>query len=140
MNTLEQIATVSLDAVPIVSRDRHIPRKEQARLARNLFRQLGIKGVSVVTPNHSMASSVDVRLPDLALIEADYHGPNDATPHSWELASFADMPANVPAKIKQQAHWQAQKKIETILARAFPAHNDRSDYQTDYFDFKWSVS
>lgn len=50
-------------AVEVVSIDRYIPRKEQARLARRLFRDLELKGISVTTPSYSMAQAVDVRLP-----------------------------------------------------------------------------
>jgi hypothetical protein len=42
---------------------RHAPRTEQARLARHLFRQLGVRGLNVTAPRYSMARAVDVRLP-----------------------------------------------------------------------------
>src|ERR1700692_4286223 len=63
MVTQRQIALVDLKSVPVVATERSMPRKEQARLARQLFKKLGIKGVSFTTPQHSMASMVDVSVP-----------------------------------------------------------------------------
>lgn len=132
---MDAIFNINLDRVPVMTTDRHMPRKEQARLARELFKRLGIKGVSVTAPNYSMAHSVDVRVPSqIDPSEFVYNGTNYA---GWP---FSEMPDEVPAKVRAQSHWNARKKIEAILARAFPNHDDRSDSQADYFDFKWSIS
>ena len=135
-NTLEQIFSVNLEKVPVMTRDRFIPRKEQARLCRELFKRLGIKGVSVTAPNYSMAQSVDVSLPGYMGDDSEYvfDGIN------YRGQCFSDMPDQVPAKIRNRTHWNAAKKVDEILLRAFPAHDDRSDLQSDYFNYKWSVS
>lgn len=59
------LEAVELSAVPVKSRERCY-RKERARLARELFRELGLRGISVTAPNYSMARVVDIRLPRLA--------------------------------------------------------------------------
>ena len=37
------------------------------------------------------------------------------------------------------ANSAAAEKVEQILLKAFPSTDDRSDSQTDHFDFKWSI-
>jgi len=136
METLTQIFSVNLDKVPVMSTDRSIRRKEQAKLCRELFKRLGIKGVSVTAPNYSMAQAVDVKIPGYMGHDSEYF----YNGVDYRGQSFADMPDNVPAKIRNQTHWSAAKKLETVLLRAFPNHDDRSDLQSDYFNYKWSVS
>jgi len=135
-DTLEQIFAVDLNRVPVVSTDRHISRKEQAKLARELFKKLGIKGLSVTTPNYSMASVVEVKVPTYRLEPGDYVLEGE----DYENRSYSDMPEDVPAKRKHLKHWNAVKKIDAILLRAFPQHDDRSDLQSDYHDNCWSVN
>ena len=130
------IFAVNMACIPVMSTERCIPRKEQAKLARQLFKQLHIKGISVTAPNYSMAQSVDVRLPEIQREDGDLF----LNGVSYENGTYSDMPDDVPAKAKHRAKWEAQKRIELILARAFPNHNDRSDSQSDYFDYCWSVN
>ena len=116
------LQAIVLGALPIMSTDRSIPRKEQAKLARMLFKQLGLKGISVRAPNYSQAQSVDVRLPKREDYERDQAGCID-----WP---------NDPAAIANNA---AEKRVREILNRAFPNHDDRSDSQSDHFNYCWSV-
>lgn len=132
MNLYETIAAVNLDAVPVVCTDRHIDRKEQAVLTRKLFKQLGIKGVSVTTPRYSMASTVEVRVPAEPF-------PGWVGFEQWQHHSYGDMPDDVPAKAAARRQQVAAEKVEAILAKAFPRHDDRSDYQTDYSDSCWTI-
>jgi len=92
---------VDLSNVPVMETDRHISLKRQAALTRELFKQLGLKGISVRAPDHANASSVYVVFP----------------------------PGNK----------EAYEKVKAILNVAFPNHDNRSDYASDYFDFCWSV-
>lgn len=128
------LAAVDETKIPVMSRDRHIPRKEQAALARKLFKQLGLKGISVTTPNYSMAQSVDVALPRIPFEASDYV--LDGV--DYQNHSFSDMPPSVPVKIKMAERTAMRLSVQEILARAFPAHDNRSDYQSDYFDYCWS--
>ncbi len=114
---------VNLAAIPVMTKNRHIPRKEQAALARELFKRIGIKGVSVRTPNYSMASSVDVFIPR----RCDY------VFNEYRQVEYASDPASI-------ANQSARGTILAILAAAFPNHDDRSEYVSDYFDFCWSVA
>ncbi len=121
-------------AIPVLSRDRCIPRKEQAALARKLFKSLGLAGISVTTPNYSMAHVVEVRLP-----RAEYHD-RQKWPHNHEACCNSGMGHNEATRCPCcRDHAAAELKIEEILARAFPNHDDRSDSMTDYFDNCWSV-
>lgn len=132
METYRQIEAVNLDAVTVASNNRSIPRKEQAALTRALFKRLGIKGISVTAPNYSMASSVDVRLPRAPR-------PSMAGFEQYENVTYSDMPNDCPVKVAMLERSSAARKVAAILSRAFPNHDDRSDYQTDYFDSCWSV-
>lgn len=118
----EALDMVNLATVPVVSTDRHITRKEQAAAARKLFRSLGLKGISITAPNYSMAHSVDVS----PLKRDDY-----------VFDSFGMVIEGDEARAANSA---ASRKIEAILAAAFPNHDDRSDSQSDHFDFCWSIS
>jgi hypothetical protein len=131
-----RLAAIDPAAVPVVCTDRHVARKYQATLARELFKALGLKGISVTTPNYSMAHVVDVSIPSLPHLPGDYlyDGRN------YENDSYSDMPAAVPARAKSLARHAASLKVGEILAYAFPNHDDRSDSQSDYFDSCWSIS
>lgn len=114
------LGAINITEVPVVSLDRNIERKEQAKLARELFSKLGIKGISVTAPSYSMASSVHVSFPRR----------ND-----YSAAPMEDL-LNDPA---HQANNAAHDRIEAILLAAFPNSDDRSDTQSDHFDFRWSI-
>lgn len=117
------LAAVDVCKLPVMSRERCIRRKEQAKLARRLFKQLGLKGISVTTPNHSMAQGVDVKLP-----KRDDYTVFDAA----DCVDWLDDPACA-------ANAKARRDIEEILARSFPQHDDRSELVSDYFNYCWSV-
>ena len=58
---------------------------------------------------------------------------------SWVISrAYSDMPDHVPRKVAMLHRSEARAKLEKILARAFPNHEDRSDTQSDYFDYCWS--
>lgn len=101
--------------------ERSVPRKELAAAARKLFKSLGLKGISVTAPNYSMAQAVHVRLPKRDDYTFDANG---------------DIPDNDPARV---GNTEADRKIAAILYQAFPSHRDRSDTQSDYFNYKWSI-
>lgn len=132
-----RLKDINEGAIPVMSRDRHIPRVEQAKLARQLFRQLGLKGISVTTPNYSMAKVVEVRLPR---VPEDGH---DLTKwphfHSAECCGPGKQHTEATRCPVCREHSAAELAVEEILARAFPQHDNRSDSQTDYFDYCWSV-
>lgn len=117
----ERLAQVNPLDLPLMTRDRSMQRKDQAKLARELFKQLGFKGISVTTPNYSMASTVSVKPParyDYVLDEGGFIVRGDGA---------------------AKANTDAYSRILSILLAAFPNHDDRSETQSDHFDFKWSV-
>lgn len=103
------------------SQDRGGDEKERGgKVILGLLKSLGVKGVSVTAPNYSMASSIDIRLPRRDdCVGADGYYDN-ATEGS-------------------RANGRVRDKFNEILARAFPRHDDRSDAQSDHFDFKFSI-
>ncbi len=118
--------------VPLMSTDRHMPRKEQAAMARELFKHLGLRGISVKTPNYSMASTVDVQLPKLSR-----HDETAWPHHHGDCCTSGHTEASQCRTCRIQN--QAKAKVAEILNAAFPKHDDRSDSQSDYFDFCWSI-
>ena len=115
------LAALDITTAPVMSQDRSLPRKEQAALARKLFRQLGLKGISVTAPNYSMAQSVDVRMPKREDYALDAYG--------MVLEGDAARLANN----------EARERLEAVLLSAFPNHEDRNDTQSDHFDYRWSI-
>jgi hypothetical protein len=118
--THSQLERVNLNLIPVMSANRGIPRKEQAKLARDLFKSLHVSHLSITTPNYSMAQSVHVTMPRRNDYETGEHG------------EYLDCEAVT-------SNNNARAKIREILARAFPNHGDHSDLQTDYHDYKWSL-
>lgn len=129
----ESLAAVDLASVPVVCTERSTPRIEQAKLARKLFKTLGLKGISVTTPMYSMAQSVSVRIPEEPF-------PGWVGFEQWQHASYSEMPPEVPAKAARMRHSEAERKVAEILGIAFPNHDDRGDSQSDYSDYCWSIN
>jgi hypothetical protein len=109
--------------IPVMARDRYIPRKEQARLARELFKRLGLKGLGARVTRGFNCSTVHIKVPRLQ------HSPEE---HKTNWRDTGNCQA---CKFDRYA----RDKLDEILARAFPQHDDRSDSQSDYFDFKWFI-
>lgn len=126
------IEAVDLSAVASTGLDRHELRKVQAAAARQVFKGLGIRGISVTAPNYSMAQSVDVRIPEPA--DSEHHG--DKWPHGNSFELSRSEATRCPACSRRS---RIRDKVEAILAKAFPNHDNRSDSQSDHFDFCWSV-
>lgn len=120
----EKLAAINILDLPVMSRERSLPRKEQAALCRKLFKQIGLKGISVTAPNYSMAKSVDVSLPS----RSDY---------KLNVCGMVEDWATDPASMVNSENRQ---RIQAVLLAAFPRHEDRSDTQSDHFDYRWSIS
>ena len=116
-----RLASIDLKTIPVLSLDRHIPRKDQAKLTRGLLKKLGLEGVSVTTPSYSGAQAVEVSLPS----RSDYL-----------LEPFGTASRDCPTK---KANYQATLQMERLLVAAFPNSGDRSDSRSDYFDYRWSI-
>src|SRR5689334_1509942 len=112
---------VDLDTVPVMTTDRGIPRKEQARLLRQLLKQLKVPYVRITAPNYSMAQGVDVTLPERRDCPLDI--------------PVAKQPETEAARMNRTA----MEKFEHLLLRAFPNHDDRSDHRYGHYEFCWSI-
>ncbi len=104
----------------------HSLRKERRKVwaveIRRLLKRLAIKGVSVRTPNYSMAFDVTISVP------ASEEHDRSANGHDY---------ANCP--LCQQRN-QASRAIERVILGAFPDLNNRSEYVSDSFDCCLSIS
>ena len=131
--TLLAIEAIKLEDVPTFLLERWAPRKTQAVAVRALFKQLGIKGISVTVPVYANASTVYIRVPSVPR-------PPEAL-EEWAKAYNGGENANdTPLGRLYVRHSNIRRHMGSILAKAFPNHLDRSDVQSDYFDSKWSVS
>jgi hypothetical protein len=103
---------------------RRAERKVIAAEVRKLFREMGLKGISVTAPNYSMARSIDVRTPrnEPEPIVKDEDG-FDAHHPDYRAARNAGL-----------------RRIEAIILAAFPDLDDRSDSMTDHYDYRLSIS
>lgn len=111
------MAAVQEGKVSVVCRNRSVPRREQAALTRKLFRDLGIVGISVTAPTHAHCKSVYLTLPK-----------RDDHTHSKSSGGCKAC----------EALGVVRRKLEEILARAFPRHDDRSTDGDDYDDSCWT--
>lgn len=106
-----------------------LSRKEFAASVRQTFRALGIKGISVTAPNYSMAQGIDIRIPAI-----DRRG----VPFTASQEEREEYEAET--NMLRQAREHIQNNLHYILETAYPNMTDRSDVQSDYFDYRWSVS
>lgn len=98
-------------------------RKVWAVEIRRLLKRLAIKGVSVTTPNYSMAFDVTIRVPG-----AQAHDQESSNGHDYQTCALC------------QQRNEASQAIERVILGAFPDLNDRSEYVSDSFDFCLSIS
>ena len=133
-DTLKQINRVTTFEAALRGKKnmRQETRKVWAAEVRKLLKALEIKGVSVTAPNYSMAQSIDIRLPDKPIENAQEH--IDLHDQLWrEGRPGIDCPAC-------RAHQEAKKKLEVLILAAFPDLDNRSEYVSDYFDYCLSIS
>jgi len=125
MNTnLQQI--LDTPAPAFQANIRHMTRKEWAQEVRKLFKMLRLKGISVTSPSYSMAQSITIRLPEL---EVDKKEHEELHNHLYRY----NLPSLDCADCRQR--WEARQHAEKIVLSAFPDLSDRSDLQSDYFNY-----
>ena len=123
MNLYDQILGTELPTV-INPNFRKESRKTWAQGVRALFKSLGFKGISVTAPNYSMASSIRISFPS-----SGCQNPIHNEPYSRYL--------DCALCAKERA---AKQKAVAIILAAFPDLDNRSDSQTDHFDYCLSVN
>lgn len=129
---LDQIERTPLPSVRHAAM-RQRTRKEWAGEVRNLFKDLGIKHVSVTTPNYSMASSIHIDLPPLFAWNGDHERRHEEIDHQERESGTWLGYGHFCEFCKRE--WSAKQKLEKIVLAAFPDLDNRSDTQSDYFDF-----
>ncbi len=130
---LDQLKSIDpAELAPYPNQVRHESLKIIAGAIRTLFRHLGIPGLSVTAPRYSMAQAVQVSAEfDL---EHDYtrwphqHGECCKEGHTEET--------RCPSCAKLAL---AQEKLTKIILTVYPDLDDRSDSQSDYFDYRFSI-
>ena len=133
----QQIIDTPLPAVRANIRD--LTRKEWAHEVKGLLKSLGLGWISVTAPSYSMASSISVRF---HTPQAEWDGSQHQARHEKideqqrECMEWFGYGTYCPW-CKQE--WAAHHKLEEIILAAFPDLNDRSDTQSDYFDFCLSI-
>ncbi len=118
----DQILATELPAV-INPAFRKESRKTWAVGVRALFKRLGLKGISVTAPRYSMAQSIDIGFP-------------------WRSCTdpvHADFSKNNSDCADCSRVWKAKNHVEKIILAAYPDLDNRSDLQSDYFDYCLSV-
>jgi hypothetical protein len=136
----ETIAQIESAPIPQVihAQMRQRTRKEWAGEVRELLKRLGIKNVSVTTPSYSMAQSIDISTPRFFAWDGD-HEQRHKEIDEQERNSASWMGYGHFCEFCKQ-EWQAKKKLESIILAAFPDLNDRSDTQSDHFDYCLSIN
>jgi len=120
----ESLKLVHVCRLRVMSRDRGLPRKEQAVLVRKLFRRLGLNAISVRTRSYSMAQAVNVRLPR----RQDHD--RECWPHHHDEHCCGAGVENGHHEFNRcpacREHAENVLAVQGILARALPKHDDRS--------------
>lgn len=120
------VFAVDLDAVrPRTELARHCGSAELSAAVRGLLKELGIQGVTVTTERRVYNGATQLRVP--ARCDADtYMALTNGTRVYWH-----------PSAARNR---RAEDRLDSILARAFPNHDDRSESQSDYFNYCYSTS
>lgn len=113
-------------------------RKEWAKQIRNLLKELRIVNVSVTTPSYSMASSVNIAVnyeKEWETAHEPVHKAGEAEERKSPIyrGSIHFCPY---CKARKEVH----DKLENVILAAFPDLNNRSDSQSDYFDYCLSIN
>jgi hypothetical protein len=115
------LSNINEGSIQVVCRD-YISQKDRARLTRELFKSLGLKGVRVSVPRGVHSFWVNVSFPPLRHERGQLE--NRFCSESCEACIHKD---------------RVRLALGEILLRAFPRHVDESDMQRDYFDPAWII-
>lgn len=99
---------------------RNLAQKERTTKIRNLLKACGIKGLSVTSATGSMCYWTHVRFPRV------------------DHAVGTDMHSRFDCAVCV-ANLTASRKLSALIVEAFPDMGDRSDIQSDHFDFMFTV-
>jgi hypothetical protein len=134
----EQLEKIIKAPLPTTTRNiRDLDRKEQAKIVRQLFKSLGFTGVSVTTPTYSMASSINISLP-----RQPWEGEHEPEHNRLQAIEYSKPSYNGMVQVCPwcKESWLADKQIRAIILAAFPDMDNRSDTQSDYSDFAFTIN
>ncbi len=124
---------------------RQAGRKDQSWQIKNLLKSLGLGWVSVTAPNYSMAHTVRIRYTQHEAWDGSEHlaehkrlDAEDAAEYA-RTGHFCHRGYNTTCKHCKQAR-EAHLRLEAIILAAYPDLGDRSDHQSDYFDYCLSIN
>ena len=133
-DTISQIRYASILAA-MLHRElgvRQLERKEIAAKVRGLLKSLGIKGMSVTAPSYSMAQTIHISFPRCGRNE---HEPVHFRLEAEERAKGGPYRGMALVCPFCRVEREARDRLETLILAAFPDLDDRSDLQSDYFDY-----
>lgn len=112
-------------------------RKEWAKQVRKLLKSLNIKGVSVTTPNYSMASTIQIRVEYGPEFSKDHQPVHEAGEiRERRNTTYRGSVHFCPyCSVRKDVH----DKLEQIILAAFPDLDDRSDSISDYYNYCLSI-
>ena len=121
----EQIEAVVVENVSIRSEKfRCTPQKEINKAIRALYKDLGICGVRV----YSQYST------HIAIPSPEDHPHVDDFAQSWNAGEYKYRDCPIC-----QRHRKLKSKLARIILSAYPDLGDRSEIQSDYFDYIFSI-
>ncbi len=134
---LNQIETANIPDV-VNANMRSNTRKDWAVAVRSLLKQIGISHISVTTPVYSMAQSIHISTPRFY----EWTGA-----HETRHAEIDDQERDNSEWIGYGNHCeyckataQAKRKLQAIILAAYPDLDDRSDMQSDHFNYCLSIN
>lgn len=116
------IEAAQVPAAPLRTDARRMTQTERSAALRALLKSLGVKGVSVTSARGSMCYWSHIRF--------------DGVPHP-PVANWCEHNSRV-CDVCQRNN-AAERKVHRIVLAAYPDLDDRSDSQTDHFDFVYTV-
>lgn len=131
MKVWNKIDSIELDNLHPASHDR-LFLSEFAKALRVELRNLGINSrmVGVQVPNYSLASCIDVAVPNVTP-EYDFRTIRNLSEEEQQKYFAA-------RQALDNTRHKACRKMSQIILRLFPECDDRSDMMTDYFDARFS--
>ena len=122
-DTIASIEAATVPASPVSTTARSAGQKERTAMIRQALKASGVRGVSVTMATGSMCYWTHVRA--------------EGVPHAQGTDWNAHEARQCPVCLRNQA---ADKKLTALILAAFPDLGDRSDLQSDHFDFVFTVN
>lgn len=129
----DAILAINLSTIEPITLKR-VRLDEFAKLLRPFLKSLGFSNrkISVTVPTYAQAQAIHVVIPDFDIPSNKL--PVVAAMSAEEYQKAVDW-MNDQYQKREEARWH----LRDVIMEAFPANDNRSDAQTDYFDWTFSV-